>query len=257
MTIINTDQWILEMDSDPIEIFMKIEHYFPETTAFDIYQYFIQYGMTPFLEEKERIILMQEKKIWDIVQQEEHVLQKQWDGPNIPIFIFPSDHLNSQLVMEHNGMSGIAFQDKLFLFIAEHQTEKEIRSLFTHEYSHVCRLKSYPKNQQDYVLLDTIILEGIAEYAVYERHGLDGLSNWTNRYNKDQLKNMWEQIVLPNKNIPIHDHKHQHLLYGLHSYPSMLGYCVGFYLVRNYAEARNLSCKELHQMNSQCIALRE
>src|SRR5699024_2978860 len=106
---------------------------------------------------------------------------KKWNGPNIPIFILPSDQHNRKLQRELSGKSGLTFQDKLFLFISEDTSESELKSLFTHEYNHVCRLSQYPK-EEDYTLLDTIILEGLAENAVRERFGDQATANWTRHY---------------------------------------------------------------------------
>src|SRR5690625_6839523 len=48
--------------------------------------------------------------------------------PDIPIFIFPSDSRNQELTRHFNGKSGLAFVDKLFLFVSEKNTEKDRKS---------------------------------------------------------------------------------------------------------------------------------
>ena len=98
---------------------------------------------TPLTSEKDRIIKLQSNQVWEIIQNEAQSLQKLWKGPEIPIFIFPSETSNEIIKIEFNGKSGLAFKDKLFLFISEENNEVEIRSLLTHEYNHVCRLTYY------------------------------------------------------------------------------------------------------------------
>src|SRR5690606_32836227 len=117
-----------------------------------------------------------------------------------------------------------------------------------------CRLSTFHKNEEDYELLDTIILEGLAENAVRERLGAESLATWTSFYSARELKKMWKQIVFPNRNIQKNDLKHQDILYGLRSYPKMLGYCVGYYLVKNHIEATNTISKDLLNINSENIA---
>ena len=60
--------------------------------------------------------------------------------------------------------------------------------MFTHEYNHVCRLSKFQKSEEDYVLLDSIILEGLAENAVRERLGEEFLATWTSYYSNEELK---------------------------------------------------------------------
>ena len=59
-----------------------------------------------------------------------------------------------------------------------------------------------------------MILEGIAENAVRERFGEEFLSYWTSIYTDNELLNMWEKLIVPNRSILKTDHKHYELLYG-------------------------------------------
>lgn len=250
-----TDQWLHDSYHQPLEICKKLTIYFEDASPFEIYDYLIFHGMyQPLRNGKEVVNTLQNNKAWEIIQEEQLRLQKAWSGPNIPIFIFPSDKNNRQINQNFNGKSGLAFKDKLFLFISENNMEKEIKALFTHEYNHVCRLSSFQKNEADYVLLDTIILEGLAENAVRERLGEELLATWTSYYSDDQLGEMWNQFVFPNRNILKSDLTHEKILYGGRSYPKMLGYCVGYYLVKNYIEATNKTSKDLLHIKTENIA---
>lgn len=252
MTVVQTDRWLLETYDDPIALCERTMDYFDNVSSSEIYHHLMSYGMyrVPLINGIETITKLQHNKVWNIVKKEALKLQQLWMGPDIPIFIFPSDANNGYMKQNFNGKSGLAFRDKLFLFISEDNTEKEIRALFTHEYNHVCRLAHFLKDEKDYVLLDSILLEGLAESAVRERLGEKHTASWTSYYPSDELENMWDKMVLPYKDLSRNHRRHMDILYGLQFYPKMLGYCTGYYLVQKYMEANHLSVKDLLSMSS-------
>lgn len=255
MSVIRTDRWLADLYDNPVTICEKIKGLFDGADASEIYDYLTFHGM--YIPQKNGSIIvrkLKENKVWDIVQNEKKNLQKRWKGPSIPVFIFPSDTTNEILNREFHGKSGLAFKDKLFLFVSEENKEAEIRSLFTHEYNHACRLSKYHKDEEEYVLLDTIILEGLAENAVRERFGTEFMSNWTSYYSNEELEKMWRRLVYPNRKVLKVRSKHQDILYGLRSYPKMAGYCVGYYLVNQYMESTGLSSKDLLSIHSEMFA---
>ncbi|MEC5424568.1 DUF2268 domain-containing protein [Virgibacillus sp. C22-A2] len=254
MSVIRTDRWLLESYDSPTQLCKKLTSYFNEGTDLEIHQHLTSHGMyrRPFQNGEKAVNDL--KGSWDIVRKEEKLLKKEWDGPNIPIFIFPADNSNQKLKRDFNGKSGLAFKDKLFLFISESNAEKEIKALFTHEYNHVCRLSKFDKNEEDYVLLDTIILEGLAENAVREFVGEDFLANWTTYYSVKELNKLWNNLVLPNKETLNFERAHQDILYGLRFAPKMAGYCAGYYIVKKYMEANDLTSKDLLNKDSRIIA---
>jgi Predicted Zn-dependent protease len=255
MSVIRTDKWLEDLYEQPIRICEKIKEYFDGAQAYEIYDYLTLHGMYyPFKNGNEQVRKLQENKVWEIVQAEKQRLQKIWEGPDVPVFIFPSDTNKRRIMINFKGKSGLAFKDKLFLFISEDTLEKEIRSLFTHEYNHVCRLFKFRKSEEEYVLLDTIILEGLAENAVCERFGEEFTAPWTSYHSTDELEKIWDNLVHPNRNILKTDRKHQDILYGLCSYPKMAGYCVGYYLVKKYFEANSLTSNDLLNTPSDKIA---
>ncbi|MEH7381712.1 DUF2268 domain-containing protein [Bacillus sp. JJ1533] len=190
------------------------------------------------------------QNVWAKVEKEYGVLQKQWNGPQIPIFILPADETNTKIKREFNGKSGLAFKNKLFLFFSPHNTDSEIKAVLTHEYNHVCRLKKYRKNEADFTLLDVVILEGFAENAVREHCGNASLADWTKYYSDKELKKIVQQLIIPNRNVKRNERKHDDLLYGKKFYPKMTGYCAGYYLVRNYLEANQLQVKAILGVDS-------
>lgn len=246
MSVIRTDKWLVDLYEQPIEICENLKEYFEGAQANEIYEYLTLHGMyRPFINGKEQVKNLLENKVWQIVQNENEQLQKMWEGPNVPVFIFPSDTNNRAIRMDFNGKSGLAFRDKLFLFISKDSLNTEIRALFTHEYNHVCRLYKHQKSEKDYGLLDRIILEGLAENAVRERFGAEFIATWTSYYTTNELEKLWNNLVYPNRNVLKTDRKHQGILYGLDSYPKMAGYSVGYYLVKKYIEANPSTSNDL------------
>lgn len=257
MAVIRTDLWLEEHDENPSEIFTKLESYFPNASAVEIASYLTWHGMfrEPINNQDKMIKQFKERKdIWQLIQKEEQILMKLWDGPNIPIFIFPADRKNPKIMKEQNGKSGIAFKDKLFLFLANDNSNSEIKALFTHEYNHVCRLAHYDKKEEEFVLLDTIILEGLAENAVRELRGEEDLAKWTSYYTSEQLKRMWWRYIFPSRDIPKSHRKHNELLYGLRLLPKKLGYAVGYYLVKEYIDQNHVRSTDLLSLPSETIA---
>ncbi|SFA85262.1 Uncharacterized protein YjaZ [Lentibacillus halodurans] len=254
MSVIRTDKWLLDFYDKPAELCEKLTNHFDENvSSTDIHQHMIIHGMyhQPVKNGDELIKSLQKRNIWQVVQQEEKHLQKEWDGPNIPIFIFPADSNNRRLKQEQNGKSGLTFSDKLFLFISEDNTEREIRALFTHEYNHVCRLYKYNKKETDYVLLDSVMLEGLAENAVQERLGSHYTANWTSYYPDAKLKRIYLNLIWPNRNTPKSSPTHSQILYGLGLYPKMAGYCTGYYLIKNYMAAHDLTSRDVLHIKSE------
>ncbi len=240
----------MKESASPFQLCKKLTGYFPkEASEHAIYQYLKMHGMYRTM--TENILDRLPKNVWEQVEREYQYLQKRWDGPQVPVFIFPADETNFKIKRELNGKSGLAFSDKLFLFYSPHNTSGEIKAVFTHEYNHVCRLKKYQKNEADYTLLDTVILEGIAENAVREHCGETNVAGWTKYYPDEQLNKMIEELIIPNRYLNRNDRKHTDLLYGRGFYPKMIGYCVGYYLVRKYLEKHETSSRIVLPVDAQ------
>ncbi|WP_156291659.1 DUF2268 domain-containing protein [Oceanobacillus salinisoli] len=254
MSVIHTDKWLNKWYYNPVQLCERLEKYFPDVLATDIHHYLSLNGMYRRPNRNGESFIENVRDKFKIVEQEHQYLKNKWNGPDIPIFIFPSDPTNRKIIREFNGKSGLAFKDKLFLFISDHNTKDEIRALFTHEYNHVCRLAHSQKIEGNFTLLDTIVLEGLAENAVHERLGKKHLAAWTSYYSIPKLKMLWEDIVKPNKDVSINSRKHNQILYGLQLYPKMTGYAVGFYIVETYLKEHHLEVKNLLKMDSKKIA---
>ncbi|PAD34248.1 DUF2268 domain-containing protein [Terribacillus saccharophilus] len=249
MSVIRTDEWLLDDYDDPIALCEKLTELFTDASAAEIYDYFIRHGMYRPLKKNKQL----DAKVWEVVQQDEAFLQKEWEGPDIPIYIFPSDERNKWIQKQLGGKSGLAFKDKLFLFISTENTEEEIKAIFTHEYNHVCRLNRLDKKEEMYTLLDTIVLEGIAENAVRERLGEELTASWTSFYSDKKIEKMWSENIVPKQQLLRQDYEYEAILFGYRKYPKMLGYCAGYHVVKNYMERHSLSSKELLAVDASVI----
>lgn len=257
LSVIQTDIWLEKAYHAPHRIFKKLTSYFQDAEEYEVSQMLTMHGMyvKPKSDADTLVKALRKKKVWDMIKQEESELKKQWNGRNIPIFIFPSNTYNRKIRDHYNGRAGLSFHDKLFLFVSEENTAEEMKALFTHEYNHCCRLSHDPRSEKDYRLLDVILLEGLAEHAVKERYGEKYQAPWTTYYNQDQLRHMWEKLIKPKIDLPLSSQKVHDLLYGKKLYPEMVGYCVGYYLVNRYAQKTGKKSKDLLALPSEKIAL--
>lgn len=247
MGVMSTDEWLQKEYDEPVKMCERLVPYFDKATPSEIYQHLLIFGMyRPLSRNTNTVSKLCSKKVWNVVEKEYQRLKQLFSGSEIPIFIFPSNLLNREIVRVYNGKSGLAFRDKLFLFLSGANSESEIKALLTHEYHHVCRLNQYKKNDDQYTLADTIILEGLAESAVKECHGDNYLAPWATLYTRAQAIKMWEKYIAPNQLLPKSMKKHYDLLYGTRfSYPKMCGYSTGYHLVQQAIEKSNQTACEL------------
>lgn len=249
MTVIQLESFY--SNENPWFLFKYLETYFPKTKAEDIYHYLIMHGLDSNFpnEGKDFFQQLNKTKLLKRVEEEVNHLQKLWDGPDVPIFILPID-AEHPVWKNQKEKSGLAFQDKLFLFIHEKLDWNEIKALLTHEYNHVCRLKHYKKAVETYSLLDAVVLEGLAEWAVLQYVGKDFVGHWLNIYSEEELSNLWRTYISPNQDVKRDQPLYESLLYGQGKYPPMAGYCTGWFLVNIFVQRSPLSMKELLQVPS-------
>ncbi|WP_047982208.1 DUF2268 domain-containing protein [Ornithinibacillus contaminans] len=256
MVVHPTDQWLEKAYHSPEQMFKKLTRYFTHSTPEEIASLLTYHGMykKPSLKKEDLLRQLRERKVWEIIKKEEQLLKQKWNGRNVSIFIFPSNTNDRKISQHYNGKSGLAFIDKLFLFISQENSEQELKALFTHEYNHCCRLLHAPKSERKYHLLDVVILEGLAENAVQERFGPDYLAPYTGYYSKQELESIWEKIIQPNKELPKTSSKANAILYGKNLYPKMAGYAVGYYLVNRYVQENGVNSLDLLTLPAEKIA---
>ncbi|WP_433595600.1 DUF2268 domain-containing protein [Lysinibacillus xylanilyticus] len=190
--------------------------------------------------EKIDINKLKKQKVWEVVQKEFIYLKERWSGPNIPIYIFPLTQ--EQTITNKNG---VAYPNAMFLYIGELE-KQELKALFAHEYNHVCRLQYLNKSLAEVTMLDSLILEGLAECAVEETYGDKWLAPWLGSYSVDKMLEIWKGHFLPQINIQGLNN-HAEFLYG-GKLPQWIGYCIGYEIVRTYI--KNHSSNNLHVKSS-------
>ncbi|MFJ8100726.1 DUF2268 domain-containing protein [Lysinibacillus sp. NPDC096212] len=193
--------------------------------------------------EKIDINKLKKQNVWEVVQKEFNYLKEKWNGPTIPIYIFPITQ--EQTITNKNG---VAYPNAMFLYIGELE-KQELKALFAHEYNHVCRLQYLDKSLDEVTLLDSLILEGLAECAVEEIYGDKWLAPWLRSYSLDKMLEIWKEHFLHQINIQGLNN-HAEFLYG-GKLPQWIGYCIGYEIVRTYK--KNHSSNNLHVKSSKEI----
>lgn len=243
MAIERTDEWLKKNFHRPLIMCEKLLPYFETNNPRDIYEYLLSFGMYRPSWSTERIFqALVESKTWDRVAIIFKKYQDKWQGPEVPVYIFPKQPVRSRSISGVNK-SGVSFKDKLFLFLTDIDDEKELEAVFVHEYHHICRMNKQKKHIDEYTLLDSIILEGLAEHAVKVHCGEQYVANWCDYYSKDEMKEFWGKFIKPNLSVKKHDRIHNELLFGHRKYPPLLGYAIGYELVKQSDENRQIPTK--------------
>ncbi|WP_147533237.1 DUF2268 domain-containing protein [Bacillus marasmi] len=262
MGVIDTDKWLDEQFNHPIEVCKKLlfsdnRHKQAdkrsnslnrkETQALrNFYRYLQNFGMyrptkltyTTFEELKER-------EVWSTVEEMFVHYQQRWRGPDIPVYIFPFAGNQGLFTRSTNDRkSGVSFHDKLFLFLTPKLSKKDIEALFVHEYHHVCRLNKIEKSIKDYTLLDSIVLEGLAEVAVETNCGADYLAPWCKKYSDEQIGGFWKKYLSDHLKVKKEESLHDQLLFGERGFPYMVGYAVGYKVVKTFLDKQPLTTQE-------------
>jgi uncharacterized protein YjaZ len=255
--IIRTDEWLEKDFNRPMDICSKLLEKFSEDNPRNIYEYLQQFGM--YRPNPRSRICFEELKKNDIWSKAEKIFQRykaKWNGPDIPVHIFPINERSNIFAGKSNGKSGVSFKDKMFLFLTPLKDEKELESLIVHEFHHVCRMNKQKKDAENYTLLDAIVLEGLAEHAVLENCGKEYLGPWCNYYTDKELSFFWKRFLSDHVSAKRNENIHDRLLYGRGRYPRLLGYALGFYMISQYkSKHKNFSDKASFVMPSEKFIL--
>ncbi|MDX8346312.1 DUF2268 domain-containing protein [Rossellomorea sp. YZS02] len=243
MAVVPTDNWLAEWIDNPLDLLKKTKNGKDDQQSF--YQYLMKHGMYRSSRlASDTYEKMKEKKLWDRFALFEQKYKRKWNGPSVPIYLFP--------VQEKRGMfqssmkkSGVCFKDEIFFFVTDQEDPKEYEALFVHEYHHCVRMKRLNKKDAEYTLLDSIIFEGLAENAVKEFCGEKYVAPWTKEYEEKELAKYYEKWIQPNLDIKRSSPLHDQLLLGQKAYPKMLGYASGYRLVNQYGMKRDSSTNTL------------
>lgn len=230
--IIRTDRWMNEHFFEPEKICEKITRE-SRNHGTGLYQFLQEKGMyRPNVFTKNTFFKLKEDKIWEYVERLFAKYRKLWVGPDAPVYIFPSRYSIFDPHLKKNGFT--LFPDKIFLFLPPLSDKKEVEALFVHEYHHATRIAKLAKPRDEYTLLDSLIMEGLAEMAVAEYVGKPYVASWNTQYPDDLLTESWHQYFKENLSIPITNPVHDQLLYGNRIGKAMIGYALGYFIIRQY-----------------------
>lgn len=221
-----------EIICDPI---MK---FFPDINS-EVVQYeLLKNGLfepTEWKSVKKTLRELEVKSIWDIVKQEYKYLRELWDGPKVSIYIFPIKKDSTQRKKDFPRKNGIAYKKVLFLFVSPDLTKEEVKALVAHEYNHVCRLNFIDYPPAAISLNESIIVEGLGEFAVRQLYGKKWLAPWANMYGLEEVSEIWKRHFVPALQIK-GIKNHQLYLFGQTNtpFPKWIGYHIGYQIVYTY-----------------------
>lgn len=244
MGIIHTDQWLQKEFEHPIKICERLIPYFNKLNANTIYHQLLRFGMfKPGGASKNTFEKMKKENTWSKMEKIYHKYRKKWSGPQIPIFLFPIAQGNGFFRRAEKTKSGVSFGDKMFLFLSDYTDEREMEALFVHEYHHVCRIKKLSGNVEDYTLLDSMIIEGLAEYAVLKNCGKKYNASWCSLYSEREIFSIWNRLLKHYSSTKKKEKIHDDILYGNGRFPQLGGYAAGFSIVRDYYQKHPYSAE--------------
>ncbi len=243
-----TDIWLEEHFNQPLKLIRDHLLSVDDEDAKSLYHYLRLFGMySPNRLTKERFKQLKEEDYWSKVKKIYHSYHVKWQGPDIPVFTFP---IHSDIEQE---LSGITFKNKIFLFLSPVEKVKQLEALIVHEYHHACRLNESPKLMKEYTLLDSILMEGFAEWAVTITCGEEFNAKWTHQYTDDQLQRLYSRYMKPHLKARRTEKIHDVLLFGKGLQPKLLGYSIGYWLVKKVNQKRKLSLTETFTISSEEI----
>ncbi|MEH7117411.1 DUF2268 domain-containing protein [Neobacillus vireti] len=256
MGIIKTDEWLEKDFDNPLKISERLLPYFKGQTKREIYRELMNFGMyQPSRLSRDNLLKMETQQSWDKIGKIFSKYKRSWNGPDVPIFLFPIAPSGGFFRREEKGKAGVSFPDKLFLFLSNFDNPKDIEALFVHEYHHVCRMSLLDKRIEDYTLLDSLIIEGLAEYTVLKCCGREYLAAWCSMYTEKEILKFWDRYLKNQLGLKKSQREHDELLYGGGRVPKLLGYAAGFYLIDNYYKKNPYSTKLSFSTSSESYRL--
>ncbi|WP_280769267.1 DUF2268 domain-containing putative Zn-dependent protease [Salipaludibacillus daqingensis] len=161
-------------------------------------------------------------------------LKRVFCGPDIDLFLFPLNSEHQKIMEDLGGKNGCSFSAYMLLFWIENLPLMEQKALLLHEYHHIARLYHQKVNERTISLLESMVMEGLAEWEVGNRLGKDYLAPWTTVYSEDEIKDWWFRLYQHRIHLTGRV-SHYPFLYGnIDGIPPMMGYQIGYHLVNKY-----------------------
>lgn len=231
----NTKPIFLKSSNRKMDVLEQTSHIFSDMPEEAVYYELLQQGL---LKEGGYSLNFD---AWRILQKQLLQLSLAWDGPDVDVYILPAAY---GLVK-----NGVAYKNGICLFISKKVSIIECKALLTHEYNHICR-RQFVKEPP--TLLDSVIIEGLAESAVNDLFGEKAISPWTKQYSLKEAKALWEKHFIPSLNVR-GLHRHYEFLYGDESVglPKWIGYSIGFRIVDTFQQKKGpIDIKDLLKMDA-------
>ncbi|MFJ7827663.1 DUF2268 domain-containing protein [Psychrobacillus sp. NPDC096623] len=216
--------------------------FFPEVNSEVIQYELLKHGLfepSDWKSVKKIVRGLERKSVWDIVKQEYNYLRELWNGPKVSIYIFPIRKERTQGKKDAPRKNGIAYKKVLFLFVSPDLTNEEIKALLAHEYNHVCRLQFLDSPTATISLEDSLIVEGLGEFAVKQMYGKKWIAPWVTKYRSEEVNEIWRRYFVSALHIK-GIQNHQLYLFGNNNrpFPKWIGYHIGYQIVDSYYKKR-------------------
>ena len=207
MSIEKTELWLEEHFDDPIKICSRLASSSNKKDAAELYDYLVSFGMyQPNPIAKEMFHRLKDEDSWSKVENIYVKYKTKWNGPDIPVYIFP---LKKTRFAKIDHKSGVSFKNKMFLFLTPSLDEKELEALIVHEYHHICRLKYLSKAVSGIHFIRFHSNGGVCGVCCNKICGKNYNAKWISYYNNEELDYYWKKYFMKNlqakKTEPIHD----------------------------------------------------
>jgi uncharacterized protein YjaZ len=259
MGVVRTDKWLRayqikwnkaktieeQFDCQRDIIAWPLSDVFSTKDVAGLHQYLLQMGMfRPDQSITAEFSRWEETVPWTIIQQQFYKLKEKWQGPDIKIYILPMNDENTFLINNLGGKTGLSLPHAIVLFIQPTISKEDLLALITHEYHHVCRLQIFKQSEESMGLLESMVMEGLAEFAVREEVGFQACASWTHRYDHVWNDEWFERWLRPNLKVKGRKN-HYPFLYGSkeQGIPLWLGYYTGFKIVDSALTRRDTTPK--------------
>ncbi len=149
---------------------------------------------------------------------------------------------------------GLTLQNIIILFADSQVSNNYLQALLIHEYHHVCRLACTNETEESISLLESMIMEGLAEWAVYEELGSRYLASWTEKNDRRLTDESFMYLLLPRLQQKGRENYYP-FLFGdeKQGIPQWLGYYFGYQLVRSAEKNLQKKTVELFNVSAESI----
>ncbi|UTR11129.1 DUF2268 domain-containing protein [Evansella sp. LMS18] len=241
MPIIDPQEWVRELFNKKFNPIDNHSHRnlpgtaFPPLLSKDWLSLLYKQGMLPAGERfKQEWQEWEEQVPMKLLQEKYKEYKSLFSGPELDVYLFPVNTLDRKFMNTMKGRNGLTFNSFIFLFFQKDIAPAELSALLLHEYHHACRLDHHHLNEQNISLLESMVMEGLAETEVKRIIGEEYVAPWMTMYDQEFLGRWWERKI-KNK-IDIIGRKRQlpYLYGGKYGFPKWLGYAMGYKITESY-----------------------